>query len=99
MKILVTGGAGYIGSVLVRKLLADKWAVRVLDLFLYGRRSLEGLDAEIDIIEGDAKNIDTLVKAVEGVDAVDYLAELVGDPAVAQAPQTALKTNYLAVTA
>ncbi|MDA1357857.1 MAG: NAD-dependent epimerase/dehydratase family protein [Proteobacteria bacterium] len=97
--VLVVGGAGYIGSVLVRKLLADKWAVRVLDLFLYGRRSLEGLDAEIDIVEGDAKNIDTLVKAVDGVDAVVYLAELVGDPAVAQAPQTALKTNYLAVTA
>lgn len=97
--VLVVGGAGYIGSVLVRKLLADKWAVRVLDLFLYGRRSLEGLEAEIDIVEGDAKNIDTLVKAVEDVDAVVYLAELVGDPAVAQAPQTALKTNYLAVTA
>jgi nucleoside-diphosphate-sugar epimerase len=97
--VLVVGGAGYIGSVLVRKLLADGWAVRVLDLFLYGRRSLEGLHAEIDIVEGDAKNIDTLVKAVEGVDAVVYLAELVGDPAVAQAPQTALKTNYLAVTA
>ena len=97
--VLVVGGAGYIGSVLVRKLLADGWAVRVLDLFLYGRRSLEGFDVDIDIVEGDAKNIDTLVKAVEGVDAVVYLAELVGDPAVAQAPQTALKTNYLAVTA
>ena len=96
--VLVVGGAGYIGSVLVRKLLADEWAVRVLDLFLYGHKSLEGLGAKIDIIKGDAKNIDTLVKAIEGVDAVVYLAELVGDPAVAQAPQTALKTNYLAVT-
>ncbi len=97
--VLVVGGAGYIGSVLVRKLLADGWAVRVLDLFLYGRQSLAGLEGEIDIVTGDAKNIDTLVDAVEGVDAVVYLAELVGDPAVAQAPQTALKTNYLAVTA
>ncbi len=96
---LVVGGAGYIGSVLVRKLLAEGWAVRVLDLFLYGRQSLAGLGDEINIVTGDAKNIDTLVDAVEGVDAVVYLAELVGDPAVAQAPQTALKTNYLAVTA
>ena len=97
--VLVVGGAGYIGSVLVRKLRVDGWAVRVLDLFLYGRQSLAGLEQDIDIVDGDAKNIDTLVRAVEGVDAVVYLAELVGDPAVAQAPQTALKTNYLAVTA
>ena len=97
--VLVVGGAGYIGSVLVRKLRAEGWAVRVLDLFLYGRRSLAGLEGDIDVIEGDAKNIDTLVEAVADVDAVVYLAELVGDPAVAQAPQTALKTNYLAVTA
>jgi len=96
---LVVGGGGYIGSVLVRKLLADGWAVRVLDLFLYGRQSLSGVEEQIDIVMGDAKNIDTLVDAVEDVDAVIYLAELVGDPAVAQAPQTALKTNYLAVTA
>ena len=99
MTVLVTGGAGFIGSVLIRKLLADNWAVRVLDLFLYGRESLAGLEGDIDIVEGDAKNIDTLVNAVADVDAVVYLAELVGDPAVAQAPQTALKTNYLAVTA
>ncbi|MDP6475596.1 MAG: NAD-dependent epimerase/dehydratase family protein [Alphaproteobacteria bacterium] len=97
--VLVVGGAGYIGSVLVRKLLVDGWAVRVLDVFLYGRQSLSGLAGEIDIVTGDAKNIDTLVEVVEGVDAVVYLAELVGDPAVSQAPQTALKTNYLAVTA
>ena len=44
------------------------------------------------------KSIDTIVEAVDGVDAVIYLAELVGDPAVSVAPQTALKTNYLAVT-
>ena len=98
-RALVVGGGGYIGSVLVRKLLADGWAVRVLDLFLYGRQSLSGMEEQIDIVMGDAKNIDTLVDAVEDVDAVIYLAELVGDPAVAQAPQTALKTNYLAVTA
>ena len=50
--VLVVGGAGYIGSVLVRKLQADGWAVRVLDLFLYGRQSLAGLEREIDIVEG-----------------------------------------------
>ncbi len=97
--VLVVGGAGYIGSVLVRKLLSDKWDVRILDNFLYGSNSLDGLHDKIDIVTGDAKNIDTLVDSIESVDAVVYLAELVGDPAVAQAPQMALKTNYLAVTA
>ena len=97
--VLIVGGAGYIGSVLTRSLVADGWSVRVLDLFLYGRESLAGLENEVDIVAGDAKNIDNLVDSVEGVDAVVYLAELVGDPAVAEAPQTALKTNYLAVTA
>ena len=97
-RALIVGGAGYIGSVLTRRLLEDGWSVRVLDLFLYGHQSLEGLDGDIEIVTGDAKDIDTLVDAVDGVDAVVYLAELVGDPAVSQAPQTALKTNYLAVT-
>jgi nucleoside-diphosphate-sugar epimerase/CBS domain-containing protein len=97
---LVVGGAGYIGSMVTRELLRGGWSVRVLDRFLYTRDSLAGLDGErLQIIEGDVKNLDDLVGTIDGVDAVVYLAELVGDPAVAEAPQTALKTNYLAVTA
>ena len=98
--VLVVGGAGYIGSSLTRQLLSAGWSVRVLDRFLYTQNSLAGInDARLRIVEGDVKNIDDLVSVIEGVDAVVYLAELVGDPAVATAPQTALKTNYLAVTA
>jgi len=99
-RVLVIGGAGYIGSMLTRQLLADGWSVRVLDRFLYSQDSLAGLDdSRIEIVEGDVKNLDTVVDAIDRVDAVVYLAELVGDPAVSIAPQTALKTNYLAVTA
>lgn len=96
--VLVVGGAGYIGSVLTRILIKAGWNVRVLDKLLYSQDSLTHLDpAKFTFINGDAHNIDAVVNAVEGVDAVVYLAELVGDPACALAPQTTLKTNYLAV--
>ncbi len=98
--VLIVGGAGYIGSVLARKLLDDGWTVRVLDKLLYGGDSLKDIKHEkFSLLLGDAGNIDDIVRAVEGVDAVVYLAELVGDPACSIAPQTTLKTNYLAVTA
>ena len=98
-RALVVGGAGYIGSVLTRLLIRKGWTVRVLDKLLYSKDSLSGLPREkCTLIKGDAHNIDSLVEAAEGVDAVVYLAELVGDPACSVAPQTALKSNYLAVT-
>ena len=97
-RVLVVGGAGYIGSVLTRWLIENGWHVRVLDKLLYTKDSLNGLPREkFTLIKGDAHNIDTLVKAVDEVDAVVYLAELVGDPTCSLAPQTTLKTNYLAV--
>ncbi len=97
--VLVVGGAGYIGSVLTRILLESGWSVRVLDKLLYSQDSLKGLqDDRFTLIKGDAGNIDDIVTTVENVDAVVYLAELVGDPACSFAPQSTLKTNYLAVT-
>lgn len=98
--VLIVGGAGFIGSILTRRLLKNNWSVKVLDKFLYNEDSLDGLNNEkFTLIRGDAANIDDIVRSVEGVDAVIYLAELVGDPACSLAPQSALKTNYLAVTA
>ena len=96
---LVVGGAGFIGSALTRMMIEEGWSVKVLDNFFYGQNSLDRINNDrLSVIRGDAKSIDTIVEAVDGVDAVIYLAELVGDPAVSVAPQTALKTNYLAVT-
>ncbi|MBT4837954.1 MAG: NAD-dependent epimerase/dehydratase family protein [Methylococcales bacterium] len=96
---LIVGGAGYIGSVLTRMLIENGWAVRVLDNLLYYPHSLKSLenDEHFKFIHGDAANIDDIVCASEGIDAVVYLAELVGDPACSMAPQAALKTNYLSV--
>jgi nucleoside-diphosphate-sugar epimerase len=93
--VLVTGGAGYIGSVLVRLLLARGWRVRVLDRLLAGGESLlELLDHErFEFLRGDIRDPDTVARAVEGCWAVAHLAAIVGDPACRANPDLARSTN------
>jgi nucleoside-diphosphate-sugar epimerase len=81
--VLVTGGAGYIGSHVVRKLLARGHRVRVLDTFLYGDHGLAGLGEHprLELIEGDIRHLRTMSTAVKGVDSIIALAALVGDAA------------------
>jgi len=96
-KILVIGGAGYIGSVLVRKLLDKGYKVKVLDNFLYGNESLSSIESdELTILEGDTRHIEDVTEAVQDVDAVVHLAELVGDPASSLNPKLTQDINYLA---
>ena len=100
-KILVVGGAGYLGSVLTRKLLAAGYSVRVLDSFIYGRRALEDLagSEHLEIVEGDMRNIHTCVTALDGVNGVVLLAAIVGDPASKVRPAETIETNVLAAQA
>ena len=100
-KILVVGGAGYLGSVLTRKLLAAGYSVRVLDSFIYGRRALDDLvgNAKLEIVEGDMRNIHTCVAALDGVHGVVLLAAIVGDPASKVRPAETIETNVLAAQA
>lgn len=95
MKILVTGGAGYVGSVVARDLLAAGHEVRVLDCLLYGGRSLLGLYPEerFRFVKGDIRKDAALEEALEGMDAVIHLAALVGDPACARQPELAREIN------
>lgn len=98
-KVLVVGGAGYLGSVLARKMLSKGFMVRVLDVLLYGVQPIEPLlknKPAFEFIEGDMRNITTLVRSLEGVDAVINLAAIVGDPACRNKPDAAIETNYLA---
>lgn len=98
-KILVIGGAGYIGSILTRELLGKGYEVVVLDRFLYVDNSLEALNNNrLMIIRGDTRHIEDISEAIQGVDAVVNLAELVGDPACAINPQTTIDTNFFATT-
>ena len=96
--VLVVGGAGYIGSVLVRHLLAEGYRVRVLDSLLFGKKPLQDLlpQPRFQLIEADVYRPETLFQATEGVDAVVHLAAVVGDPACDLDPEAARRTNYAA---
>jgi UDP-glucose 4-epimerase len=76
-RCLVTGGAGFIGSHLVRRLLAEGYAVRVLDNLATGfRANLDEVSADVELVEGDVQDPDVVARAVAGVDVVFHLAAL-----------------------
>lgn len=95
MKILVTGGAGYIGSVLVPKLLDKGYEVTVVDNFFYNQNSL--LDVcyhpRLEIIRGDTRNENLMGKIIKGKDFILPLACLVGAPLCDKFPQEAKSVN------
>lgn len=98
-KILVTGGAGYIGSVLVPELLRAGHEVTVIDSFMYGQASL--LDVcnwkTLTLIRGEARDEQLIKKAIEGKDFIIPLACLVGAPLCDRDPIAARTTNLEAV--
>src|SRR5208283_1485682 len=98
MKILVTGGAGYIGSTLVPLLLADGHRVRVLDTLLHGGESLLGVwcHPDFEFVHGDVCNRAQVQAAVAGMEAVVHLAAVVGDSACARQPDLARVVNLQA---
>ena len=97
-QVLVLGGAGYLGSVVVARLLQRGYKVRVLDSFLFGEGSLDGLKthANCELVRGDVRDIGAVVKAMRGCDAVVHLAAIVGDPACDDNKQLAMEVNRAA---
>ncbi len=95
-RVLVTGGAGYIGSQLTRKLLERGYWVRVLDNFTYGETGLEGYfgHPRLEIMRGDICNVRDISQAVQDVSNVIALAAIVGDPACRLSPEDTFNLNY-----
>jgi nucleoside-diphosphate-sugar epimerase len=91
--VLVTGGAGYVGAVLVPKLLVAGYRVRVIDLFLFGDDVLPA-DPALEIVKGDIRDQALLTRTMRGVDAVVHLACISNDPSFELDPTLSRAINY-----
>ncbi len=94
--VLVTGGAGYVGSILVPKLLARGHQVKVLDLYIYGEDVLDPVrdNPNLEQIKGDIRDRALLGRIMPGVDAVIHLACISNDPSVELDPELSRTINY-----
>ena len=99
MKILITGGAGYLGSIMTGELINRNFEVTVLDNFMYQQNSLSTYFAssKFRVISGDVRNLDSLKYEISKVDVVIPLAAIVGAPACDQDPVAATSINKTAI--
>lgn len=96
--VLVIGGGGYVGSGLLEKLLKSGYKVRLLDLFMFGKEPIRGVlnHKNLEVIDGDFRHVDKVVRAMHGADAVVHLGGIVGDPACALDEELTLEMNLYA---
>ncbi|PYV45744.1 MAG: UDP-glucose 4-epimerase [Acidobacteria bacterium] len=94
--VLVTGGAGYVGAVLVPRLLARGFHVKVLDLYIFGDHVLDSVkeNPNLEQIKGDIRNRQLLRKILPGVDAVIHLACISNDPSFELDPELGRTINF-----
>lgn len=94
VRILVTGGAGYVGTVLTIRLLAAEHDVRIVDnLASYSDETPPLMPENAELVRGDVRDLQLMKRAVQDCDAVVHLAALVGYPACAANPTEARSTN------
>ncbi len=95
-KILVTGAAGYIGSILTRQLLQKNYYVKGMDILNFGGESLIEIfnHPNFEFYHGDVRKLSDVQRACDSIDSVIHLAAIVGDPACAKQPQIAKETNW-----
>ncbi len=93
-KILVTGGAGYIGAVLVPKLLARGYQVRVLDALIFGEDPIKPVKEKIELIKGDTRTVGPEI--MDGIYAVIHLAGFSTDPTSQYDPRLTDMVNHIA---
>ena len=94
--VLVTGGAGYVGAILVPKLLQHGYKVKVVDLFLYGDHVLDVVKghANLELYKGDIRDRGLLERSIPGCDAVIHLACISNDPSFDLDPALGRSINY-----
>jgi nucleoside-diphosphate-sugar epimerase len=97
-RVLVLGGAGYLGSTIVPALLSKGYSVRVLDSLLFGDASLASVTKhpQFELLTGDVRDIQIVVEAMKDCDAVIHLAAIVGDPACEASRSLAIEVNRAA---
>ena len=96
MNILVTGGAGYLGSVLIGKLLQKNNNVKVFDALMFGGESILShiYNKNFSFIKGDIRDKNIVSKSLTNIDAVFHLAALVGEPACSVNPTLTKQINH-----
>ena len=96
--VLVIGGAGYIGSALLPRLLQKGYKVRLLDMLLYGTEPIQDFmkNPNVEVMQADFRQVDKVVEAMREVDAVIHLGGIVGDPACALDESLTLEINVMA---
>ena len=95
-KIFITGGCGYIGGGLIRKLLDKGFQVSCLDLMVYGDKAVRSLSnhKNFSLIIGDIRDKKIVNKCLKGVDEIVHLAAIVGDKPCEAAPKAAYDINH-----
>lgn len=94
--VLVTGGAGYVGAVLVPKLIHQGYQVKVIDLYLFGEDVLAACKGHPNLreVKGDIRDRDLLEKEIPGTDVIIHLACISNDPSYELDPQLGKSINY-----
>jgi nucleoside-diphosphate-sugar epimerase len=95
-KVLVTGGAGYVGAVLVPKLLKKGHSVKVIDLYIYGEDVLDSVRDNPNLfqVKGDIRDKELLERELSGCDTVIHLACISNDPSYELDPDLGKSINY-----
>ena len=94
--VMVIGGGGYVGAVLVPKLLKAGYRVKVYDLFIYGKEVFDSVknDPNLTLVEGDVRDISRLGEELKGIEAIIHLACISNDPSFELNPELGKSINY-----
>ncbi len=94
--VMVVGGGGYVGAVLVPKLLRESYRVKVYDLFIYGEEVFDAVrnHPNLKLVRGDVRDLELLEKEIERIDAIIHLACISNDPSFELDPELGRSVNY-----